>query len=1609
MSPPQSSPDSAAAVVGVTLPERMIYLKKRTMHRAICLVAAAAMSCSPLLNLTGMGISAAAAEETDAANELVPVIVTVAGDAVLATDAGAAQGADFLDTDEAAQIGAALEAEQRSVQDAIRLFYPALEIKYSYNVLINGFACEIPEHLIPLVERIPSVKSVSRVETRDEPMMSAAAALGGFPAYYDATGCTGEGQVVAIIDSELDITNPMFSAIDDKDVALKKEDIERIAGEGGFNIDIDPDKAYISSKLPYVIDYVDDPYDGVANISSYHGTHVSGIAAGNEVTDYYGNKIAGVAKDAQIVFMAVGAGGYGISEDAVIAATEDAIKLNADVINMSFGGEGESIGDDPMDALFEHARNAGIVICKSAGNSGCTQNTPDNPDTGTLDGFKAGSGFMSIASADNTYTEHYHAFKIGDELIPYTEYYLPETGLQRYYLGDLLTEKEYELVNLGDGFDLYMMAMMSSEDYGYEEPTQTEEPQDDSVLAETTTPAAVTTTTVETTAAESEATTVTTKATSPVVTDPAYTDTGITVIAPEETGVEGTETTAEEEDPLMTTIALDDMPMMNFDLEGKVIYIELGGFIDIEATLQAAASMGAVGAVLGYPEGEIAVGIEYDLGIPYGLVNYEDGQKINASDATTIEFTDETVDLELPTQVSNYSSWGVHQSLELRPDIMGIGGNVESAAYNGGQSIMSGTSMSSPYVTGCTAILTQYLKKNGLTLTGAEKFDFVRNLMMNSAVPYMNGDLFASPRQQGAGFVSLNNAICDKVIMTGSEGAAKINLYDKLGTSFNFPVTLTNISDEDVKFKSARIELTTDSTDGDESGVFISGQQALSSSADASALCTIAAGEQRTETVSVQLDAAQLAKISETFCNGFFVEGYLLLEGADNCCDISIPLLGYYGDWAGIPIFRDETELTYDLGSYSMMAGTSVMEIMEVMEQILNRASQEERDTLSMDEIFQMYATDEDYEFFFNMDDTTNADLVLSPNGDGLADNVNVMAFIQRCGNFSGLDIYDAKGNLVAEGNSIPIPFKDMSYPFAPAQSLASYNLKDGEYTAVCKGSIFYPGADENPQKLEMKFRVDNAAPKLSTSVREENGRRILTISCSDADLDGIFVSGTGKGGVVGEFDPKAEPVNAMTAFEVASSVSYMMAIMGGNSIANIQTDTIPLFGKLLGNYAQYADFVDVDFTDLIPVSDDSNGKFSVEYDITDLKNYSFTAIDRALNMTSYESELASVAQITPGIWKNQNRVFAFTDKDGGYAMFKDGSRSEFTYTLENGEAELTFENEKLHASLVQVNSMTMRLTWEDGKIETLYYFGEGTLDDYTFFTLDEIEAKVLAHFEANYAPMILPYEMTRHTVTLDPKGTVTIEIYIDYEGMEMLLGIYEIDICTGVGYDIAYAPFSMVTIPLGEVLHSGTWLATSLNDTDAGYYWFDGEGNGTFVALADGSFREFTYEFTEQTILFTFKDDADAQPAEAQVIALDEDRICLYWGGDDGDVLTFKTDETLATFEFYTAPELCEMAKKDYEQKNGTAPADAEIVIDTDFNVTVQLKDESGKVIDTYTVDPADGTGTNAEGEAVDLPQTGINDAKPMTIALFAFMLTAAGALTIVKSGVLRKKDEQI
>lgn len=100
---------------------------------------------------------------------------------------------------------------------------------------------------------------------------------------------------------------------------------------------------------------------------------------------------------------------------------------------------------------------------------------------------------------------------------------------------------------------------------------------------------------------------------------------------------------------------------------------------------------------------------------------------------------------------------------------------------------------------------------------------------------------------------------------------------------------------------------------------------------------------------------------------------------------------------------------------------------------------------------------------------------------------------------------------------------------------------------------------------------------------------------------------------------------------------------------------------------------------------------------------------------------------------------------------------------------------------------------------------------------------------------------------------------------------------------------------------------------------------------------------------------------------------------------------------------ELAQWAIKDYQDKTGFTAASAEVKPISDDKYEIVLKDADGNILDTYTINPETGIGTNSSNDAVDLPQTGMSGAHK-AIAGLAALMTLTGVALIAKS---RRKDE--
>ncbi len=363
-------------------------------------------------------------------DELVRVIILMDEKSVVERDSGATPSAVTMT--EAQR----LERAQESVISAIEskvLEGGELKVAYQYTWLLNGIAAQVPYGKIREIEALEGVKKVllqpvySPLSSggADSPMTNTEGGLIGRDEAWDA-GYRGEGMKITVIDTGLDDDHPSFGPlpqelIDSYSGYMDAGDIEAVLTNlnsyKSYRGVLTAGSLYRTTKVAYGFNYVDNSLriDHGGDNQGTHGTHVSGIAAANplDTTD-----VVGVAPNAQLMVMKVfGANGGAYTED-LLAALEDAMLLGADVVNMSLGSPaGFTRNADEINEIYDRVNETGTILAISAGNSGAMgqgnlwgsgSNLTSNPDNSTVSSPATYAGALSVASSHKTMLRSYY-------------------------------------------------------------------------------------------------------------------------------------------------------------------------------------------------------------------------------------------------------------------------------------------------------------------------------------------------------------------------------------------------------------------------------------------------------------------------------------------------------------------------------------------------------------------------------------------------------------------------------------------------------------------------------------------------------------------------------------------------------------------------------------------------------------------------------------------------------------------------------------------------------------------------------------------------------------------------------------------------------------------------------------------------------------------------------------------------------------------------------------------------------------------------------------------------------------------------------------------------
>lgn len=664
-------------------------------------------------------------------------------------------------------------------------------------------------------------------------------------------GYDGTGMVIAVLDTGLDYYHSAFStdekyfSVDRSKLGLTFDDIENIINSNTMAAErihagLTASDVYINEKVPYGFDYADYDTD-VFPLLSDHGTHVSGVIAGND------DVITGVAPNAQLVEMKIFSDVESTARASwILTALEDCVYLDVDVINMSIGtgcGFSRESDKEAMSGVYDRIREQGISLVVAASNSFSSNYGSDrngnlalttSPDNGTIGSPSTYKGVLAVASISGTKTPY---LLYGEEIIYFnesTDRFSEEKVFVDELIGDTKGNVDIEYITIpGAG---------RTADYS------------------------------------------------------------------------------------------------GLDVTGKIALVKRGS-TTFEEKANVAEEMGAAGIIIyNNISGEIKMNMG-DTNIPACSISQNDGEMLAAVPSGTIRISSEQ---KSGPFMSDFSSWGPTPDLKIKPEITAHGGSILSSVPGQDYDRISGTSMACPNVSGVTALLRQYVIENFDKIcdktfeTEYEKSQeitaIVNRLLMSTAdiVTNKNG-LPYSVRKQGAGLANLTNSAATNAYILVYETVeedgetkdvamdkSKIELGDdpeKTGV-YELAFSIVNFGDHEITYNLSASVFTEGVSDiltshGDttitEEAYELTGARFTVVSVDGTKTSnkkvTVPAGSEVKIVTKITLSASDKKYLDDSFKNGMYVEGYVMLDAEGSEVDLSAPYLAFYGDWTVAPVF----------------------------------------------------------------------------------------------------------------------------------------------------------------------------------------------------------------------------------------------------------------------------------------------------------------------------------------------------------------------------------------------------------------------------------------------------------------------------------------------------------------------------------------------------------------------------------------------------------------------------------------------------------------------------------------------------------------------------------
>ena len=902
--------------------------------------------------------------------------------------------------------GASREGAISEINEAVASIFPgaSAQVEREYDNVMSGFALRAPVGALDAIRRAPGVRAafleregrVSDVATPDaEGGVESTQTGGQDPAnlsahlmmHVDQVAQKGEGKVIAVIDTGVDMTHSAFTGELAGSPPLTPQKVAAMTsqlGEGKTGV-------YVSQKFPFAYDYADGDNDASPAKSPYgsHGTHVAGIASGNA------DKIVGTAPNAQVIVAKVTRSeDDALLDSALLASLDDMLVLHPDVINLSLGWTAgmDNEADSVYATVYKKLQEAGITVNAASGNAFSTgygnnsgKGLPyaSDPDSSVMDEPATYSSVVAVASVENALLRN--AFTVNGK----------DIGYQR--ARGLNGEKVAFFSDLPAGTYEYVDAGFASEE-------------DAAALK------------------------------------------------------------AKYPDGLAGKIALVSRGNMTYqkkvenlyDLKpaGIVVYnnVSVGSLIAMNLTTQ---------------------------DMPAAFISQADGQAMLDAPEHKLTIAEGQV---LPQstiyEASEFSAWGVSPDLRLKPEIAAPGGEVFSSIPGGAYEQSSGTSMATPQMAGVSTIVLQRVQSDPLfaSMSARQKADVVQNLIMGTARPLtdaaqMTGALY-SPRKQGAGLVdalaATTSSVYPTVVGAPEQSRPKADLGD--GTKgWHFDVTLHNLSGVPATYELSSQALseivdggffTQHSSDWRGKGVEITYSGAASASAEGATVTVPASGE-ATVGIDVAPGSEFASYVAQNTPNGTFLDGFIRFASrTDGQPDLSVPYLGFYGDWGKVPIFD---ALASDGGAHTRASA------------IVNGKTGDSLGYNPLVKVAERTGDPNPQRYVISRSTASGAPTILEPRT-GTLRSVHSLtsAYTNEAGetvfsvtnhrNWKSLYQTSSEENTWVEAYHESTSFDANADPFA--------QLPDGEYTLRIAASNDGPSRAE--QSISYDFRLDTTAPVIS-------------------------------------------------------------------------------------------------------------------------------------------------------------------------------------------------------------------------------------------------------------------------------------------------------------------------------------------------------------------------------------------------------------------------------------------------------------------------------------------------------------------------------------------------